>query len=56
MFYMGYKMQQLPLDVAETLSIVAENFGNITKSIGNIEDIIINNDTVSIQPGQNTIN
>jgi hypothetical protein len=56
MFYMGYKMQQLPLDVAETLSIVAENFGKITDSIGNIEDIIINNDSVSFEPRQNTIN
>lgn len=58
MFYMGYKMQQLPVDVANTLSIVAENMQEIGKSLNSLENELLLNETDAdkIVPKVNQVN
>jgi hypothetical protein len=56
MFYMGYKMQKLPIDVANTLNIVAENMQDIGKSLNTLENHIIVNESVEVIPKVNPIN
>lgn len=57
MFYMGYKMQKLPLDVAQVLSVVAENMESIGKSLNTLESELIINESVKdiVTPNQNII-
>lgn len=57
--WFGYKAMHLPVDVADTLSKVAESMLGIDKSLNNLETMVnvsSVNDGVSVTPNVNTIN